>query len=317
MYIEKKFLIAVIAIAGVAMFFACGQKYQGKLVPMIDNSVGKWGFTDTLGKVIIAPKWDIANDFSEGLAAVGVKNRYGYIDETGVEVIPITFDYCGSFSNNMALVSLNDKWGFIDQTGTEKIPIKYDKASPFSEGLSEVELDGKIGSIDTTGAIIVPFQFKEMQYLIGTWGLSQVELNTRPGDPLGLKNVGFTFNDIKSVTLAFEKSDLFKSNINFSDLFDGDFKASKSLKIENNDHWKYENIVIGQQEKDKFIFSCDLILSPFNSETIYKLSLISKDELRMEFYEVFNVASRQTQYGTTKGGIIGLRSIFELKRLSE
>jgi len=317
MYIKKKFLIAVIAIAGVAIFFACGQKYQGKLVPMIDNSVGRWGFADTLGKVIIAPKWDTANDFSEGLAVVGLNNRYGYIDETGVEVIPIKFDFSGNFFNNMALVSLNDKWGFIDQNGTEKIPIKYDKASPFSEGLSEVELDGKIGSIDTTGAIIIPFQYKELQYLIGKWGLSQVKLNTRQGDALGLQNVGFTINDIKSITLAFEKSDLFKSNINFSDLFDGDFNASKSLKIGKNDHWKYENIVIGQQEKDKFIFSCDLILSPLSSETIYKLTLISKDELRMEFYEVFNVSSRQTQYGTTKGGFIGLRSIFELKRLSE
>jgi len=158
MKIKKKFLTAVVVCVGMAMFFACGHKYQGKLVPVLDNSTGKWGYADTLGKNMIAPKWDMATDFSEGLAAVGLNNRFGYIDETGVEVIPITFESTGSFLNSMALVSLNDKWGFIDKTGVEIIPIIYNKAEPFSEGLSEVELDGKIGSIDTTGAIIIPFQ---------------------------------------------------------------------------------------------------------------------------------------------------------------
>ena len=281
MYIKKKFLIPVAVSVGITMFFACGHTYQGKLVPMVDNSTGKWGFADTLGKMVIVPQWDTANDFSEGLAVVG----------------------------------LNSKYGFIDETGTEKIPIKYDNALPFSEGLSEVELDGKIGSIDTTGTIIVPFQYKELRYLIGSWGLNRVKLNSRPSDPLGLQNVAFTLNDIKSYTLTFEKNDSLKSNINFSDLFDGDFKASKSLKMDKNDGWKQENFVTGQLETDLYIFSCDLILSPLSKETVYKLTLINKDELRMEFHEDFNVSSRQTQYGATKGGIIHLRTVFEFKRL--
>ena len=150
--------IIFFASVGLMMFFACGHKYQGILIPELDNSTGKWGYADTLGKNMIAPKWDMAADFSEGLAAVGLNNRFGYIDETGVEVIPIQFEFTGSFMNSVALVSLNDKWGFIDKTGIEIIPIKYNKAKPFSEGLSEVELDGKIGSIDSTGEIIVPFQ---------------------------------------------------------------------------------------------------------------------------------------------------------------
>jgi len=313
--INKKVLTTIVVSLAVVMFFACGQKYQGKLVPMLDNSNGKWGFADTLGKFVIAPQWDTANDFSEGLAVVGLNNKFGYIDETGVEIIQLKYDFTKNFSNNLALVSLNGKWGFIDKTGIEKIPIKYDKALPFSDGLSEVELDGKIGSIDTTGAIIIPFQYKELQYLIGSWGLSQVKFNTRQGDPIGLQNVGFSLNDIKTKTLTFEKSDSFNSNIDFSDLFDGDFKASKSLKIDKNDRWKLENFVVGQQEKNKFIFSCDLTLSPLSKEITYKLTLISKDELRIEFSEVFNVHSRQTQFGTTKGGVVQLRSVFEFKRL--
>jgi len=155
---NKKSLITVIACIGLMIFFACGHKYQGKLIPELDNNTGKWGYADTLGKNIIVPKWDMTTDFSEGLAAVRLNNRFGYIDETGIEVIPIKFESAESFFNSIALVSLDDKWGFIDKTGIEIIPIKYNKAEPFSEGLSEVELDGKIGSIDPTGEIVIPFQ---------------------------------------------------------------------------------------------------------------------------------------------------------------
>ena len=275
--------ILTVAVTGIMLMilFACGGEYQGKLVPKLDNRAGKWGFADTLGKIVIAPQWDMANDFSEGLAAVGLNSRYGYVDETG----------------------------------TEKIPLQYDNALPFYEGLAEVELDGKIGSIDTAGTIIIPFQYKELKYLTGSWGLSQAELNTRPDDPVGLQNVGFTVTDINSYTLTFEKSDSFKSNIDFSDLFDGDFNASKSLQMDKNDCWQYENFKTGQQDRDTFIFSCDLILSPLSKETVYKLTLINTDELRLEFYEEFNVSSRKTLYGNTKGGVLHLQNVFEFKRL--
>jgi len=155
---KKTSLFSVVVCVGLMMFFACEHKYQGKLTPIFDNSTGKWGYVDTLGKIVLAPQWDMAEDFSEGLASVGLNNLFGYIDDHGIEVIPIKYNSTGSFFNNMALVSLIDKWGFIDKKGMEIIPIKYDKAIPFSEGVSEVELDGKIGSIDTTGTIIVPFQ---------------------------------------------------------------------------------------------------------------------------------------------------------------
>ena len=313
---NKKIFIAIVASISMLMFFACEHKYQGKLVPMLDNNIGKWGFADTLGKIVIAPQWDMANDFSEDLAVVGLNNKYGYIDKMGIEIIQVQYDSAGNFFNNLALVSLNGKWGFIDRTGIEKIPIKYDKAVPFFEGLAEVELDGKIGSIDTSGVIVVPFEYKEIQYLVGSWGLSKGKFNSRSSDVLGLEDVVFTPNDIKSDTLSFEKNDSFKSNINFSDLFDESFKASKSLKIDKNDRWKYENFEVSQQEKDKYIFSCNLILSPLSEETIYNLTLVSKDELRIEFYEEFYVASLQLSFGgTTKGGTIHLRNVFEFKRL--
>jgi hypothetical protein len=43
----------------------------------------KLGFIDKTGKMIIEPKFDDAEPFSEGLAKIYVGKRYGYIDKTG------------------------------------------------------------------------------------------------------------------------------------------------------------------------------------------------------------------------------------------
>jgi hypothetical protein len=56
---SRKIFIIVVACVGLMMFFACEQKYQGKLMPMLDNSTGKWGYADTLGKNVIKPQWDM------------------------------------------------------------------------------------------------------------------------------------------------------------------------------------------------------------------------------------------------------------------
>ena len=45
--------------------------------------MGKWGYIDQQGEVAIAPQFDYAADFSEGLAAVQQDGRYGYIDTDG------------------------------------------------------------------------------------------------------------------------------------------------------------------------------------------------------------------------------------------
>lgn len=84
------------------------------------------GYINTKGKVVIAPIWNEALDFSEGLAAVAVGD-----DE-------------------------NSKWGFIDSTGKVVIEPQYDEVTPdvgdlslyedikdgyFKEGLATVYLE--------------------------------------------------------------------------------------------------------------------------------------------------------------------------------
>ena len=118
---------------------------------------GVWGYIDKTGKEIVPLKYDFADNFNEYLAKVGLNGMYGLIDITGKEIIPLKYEEFGSFSNDLIRVSLDGKHGFIDKTGKEVIPLMYDDAGDFSEGLSNVSLNGKYGYIDETGSEIIPF----------------------------------------------------------------------------------------------------------------------------------------------------------------
>ena len=170
---NNKVVIAVMACFGFMMFFGCGKNYHGKLEPVKSETTGKWGFADTLGKIVIAPKWDIVSDFSEGLAAVGLNNKFGYIDEKGKKVIPMIYDTAGDFTDSLALVSvygeysnskaMKNNWGCIDKSGIEVIPIKYDRVERLPTGENYCQLAGKWGIYDSYGKVLLPEIYGEIR----------------------------------------------------------------------------------------------------------------------------------------------------------
>ena len=46
----------------------------------------KWGFVDKAGKFVIAPKFDGATQFNDGLALVKTGEKESYVDKTGKTV---------------------------------------------------------------------------------------------------------------------------------------------------------------------------------------------------------------------------------------
>lgn len=137
----------------------------------------KWGFKDVLtGKIVIKPKFDDVNFFSEGLAGVSIGGKWSFIDETGTIAIKTQFDFVSHFSEGMALVNIGGKpvngrkcdltscikggkWGFIDKTGRTIIGMQFNDASDFSEGLAPVKVGDKWGYIDKTGKMVISPQF--------------------------------------------------------------------------------------------------------------------------------------------------------------
>lgn len=109
----------------------------------------RWAYRDANGKVVIAPKFTEAKDFSDGLALVAVKDdngtqKWGYIDTTGVFVIAPKYTRLpGSFSDGLApVVNKERKCFFIDKTGNI-VSKAYDLVTEFHNGYAIVEEYGK------------------------------------------------------------------------------------------------------------------------------------------------------------------------------
>ncbi|HNF37394.1 MAG TPA: WG repeat-containing protein, partial [Chitinophagaceae bacterium] len=101
--------------------------------------------------------YNSAGYFSEGLAPVSKKMNgrnfaYGFIDKTGKEIIPFEFEIAEEFSEGLAAVKKNGKYGFINKEGKEVIAFKYDGViSGFRNKVAKVMLNGKKIDISITG----------------------------------------------------------------------------------------------------------------------------------------------------------------------
>jgi hypothetical protein len=159
----------------------------------------KWGYIDKMGRLIIPFKFDSAHDFSEGLAAVEIKEKCGYIDTTGKFVIPPRFISGFPFSEGLAVVLIRRigqegrtsfyKYGYIDKSGKVVIQPPQDpetlkwfsmayKGLAFSEGLAYME-HGKLGYIDKAGKPIIPPKYNDVQPF--SEGLAVVRLEDKYG----------------------------------------------------------------------------------------------------------------------------------------
>lgn len=111
-------------------------------VPDATSKKIKWGFRDAKGNIVIPAKYDMARDFSNGLAAVAAGDyssaKWGFIDKQGNMIIPqkfsnepSSFDECG-----LAMVLDKDKKAtFIDRQGNIT-PNRYERITPFWNGVA-------------------------------------------------------------------------------------------------------------------------------------------------------------------------------------
>jgi hypothetical protein len=116
---------------------------------------GLWGYIDAAGRLAIPPRFDRAEPFSEGLAAVELDGRHGWIDRTGALVLAPPFLPAGTlhrpFSGGLAAVRVGQRYGYVDRAGALAIPARYTTAEDFSEGLAMVCDPDACGYVDRTG----------------------------------------------------------------------------------------------------------------------------------------------------------------------
>lgn len=140
------------------------------------SNSGKYGYQNRSGEVVIEPVYDLARDFSEGLAAVNLgyemgdggidgngdriwtminSGKWGFINEKGEVVIPIIHKHANSFSEGFALLPNRT---FIDKTGKVAITLDkhYEGVEDFKGGFARIWRSGLFGYIDRSGKVVVP-----------------------------------------------------------------------------------------------------------------------------------------------------------------
>jgi WG containing repeat len=104
------------------------------LIPYRDGN--RWGYSDTLGNIIIKPRFDSVGFYKYGksntlpdVAMVVQKGKKGLITTTGNFILPIQFD---SINLDVLLeghfvVKKNNKFGLHDAVGKPILPVRYEQ----------------------------------------------------------------------------------------------------------------------------------------------------------------------------------------------
>ena len=138
---------------------------------------GKWGYLDSTGAVAIPPRFANAYDtWSEGFARVQLDPvKYAYINARGRVIGAPGFDGAMNFSSGHAAVRVGDKWGVIDTTGAMVIPLGLKESISFYEGRAIVREAGKHGYVDTRGRPVTPMRFTNAHRFFGGWASVEVD----------------------------------------------------------------------------------------------------------------------------------------------
>ena len=106
------------------------------------------GYTTSDSDVLSIPRrFEVAQPFSEGLAAVRIEGLFGFINQQGEIVIAPRFEAASSFSDGYAEVRIGNASGAIDRSGQLVVPVKFKRLLHFQDGTFIAEpLPGKQSS---------------------------------------------------------------------------------------------------------------------------------------------------------------------------
>jgi hypothetical protein len=102
---------------------------DARAVASIGTSVG---FIDINGNEVAPLIYDdIYHSPKEGVYKVKKRNDFGFVDIYGKEIIAPQYNLARNFSNGLAAVKNNDKWGFVNKSGEEVINCNYGGCTDF------------------------------------------------------------------------------------------------------------------------------------------------------------------------------------------
>jgi len=150
--IQPKFLqgtgfnegLARVVVEGPCLYIGDGAcaPFNARVIPedsdVKERVLCKFAFINKSGTIISNDRFERANVFSEGLAAILKDGKWGFIDKQGKIIIEPQFDNAGAFSEGLASVQQDKLWGYINQSGKFMISPRFEFAGSFADGLAPV-----------------------------------------------------------------------------------------------------------------------------------------------------------------------------------
>ncbi|MBK7129467.1 MAG: WG repeat-containing protein [Crocinitomicaceae bacterium] len=156
-----------------------------------------WGYVSEDGQHFIDPKFEDADEFSEGLAVVKINGQYGYINKTGQIFIQPIFDDALPFHEGHAIVEFNGKLGMINRNGEFIIAAQYDDLGNLNNGLTYFLKDSLYGYFDNKGVVRIQPRFSDANDFIN--GKAIVAQNENYGliDPFGTTFIPMKYQELR------------------------------------------------------------------------------------------------------------------------
>ncbi len=97
----------------------------------------QWGLINKNGDLVIPPKWSYIDRYSHQRAMFKDSNgKFGFLNEDGQVAVPAEYDEAVRFSDGLAAVRVRDKWGYIDLSGKMVIEPQFIAVDSFFEGFA-------------------------------------------------------------------------------------------------------------------------------------------------------------------------------------
>ncbi|WP_258102565.1 WG repeat-containing protein [Marinoscillum sp. MHG1-6] len=124
----------------------------------------KFGLVDSEGRLLIVNRYDGAQCFSEGRAAVSLIGKWGFVDKQELLKVQPFYNEVSAFKNGKAIVRRGSKYGIIDKDGREVLKMEWNNISRQATGNYILEDQyGRYGMANMDAEIILSPLFESIE----------------------------------------------------------------------------------------------------------------------------------------------------------